>query len=205
MKRWIALLLLWWVTLGLAVHTARAERFFKQPLTGSVNQQVRLDNNKPAPIGSSAMNANVRHQPYMLVQGTIRLGDNSYDDWSSHSDGLGDEQTQPYWENTFNCTPQLCDGFNANYLILGTVTGVDTEAEHLATQSPNPYHASSARVLVDGHPVNLIQRNGERIELRLNNLSRGLHTLRIEPGWHIDSTGRRDLDDMAITGGIWLE
>lgn len=180
MTQFVGCLLAWWLVLGSAIAQ-------QAPLQGRVGEVVSLT-----------------PQTMAITQQTIRLGDNSYDDWSSGSEHLKEQHSpQPKREFPFYCSPAHCTGQQPLTLMLGNITGLDTLAEHTATQSPNPYHASPVKLWLNNQPIGKIYRNGVDHQIPLGPMPSGRHTLRIQTGWHIDSTGRQDWDDMAIAG-VWL-
>ncbi len=138
-----------------------------------------------------------------------RLGDGSYSQWSSGSGQFNQQAAESYQLHyTIVCPGPHCpSASNAPVtLTIGAMVGLDTVRAHQQERIANPYAASNFTVHLNGSPIGQIATNGiyQTITLPARLFTPGNHTLTLQTGWHWDTHGRQDWDDMALQG-IWLE
>ncbi len=139
-----------------------------------------------------------------------RLGDGSYSQWSAGS-GLFNQQAAESHQlhYTIICPgpqcPQAVTGKPLT-LTIGAIVGLDTVRAHQQDRIATPFTASAFTIHLNGKPLGDITTNGiyQTVSLPGGAFPPGTHTLTLQTGWHWDTHGRQDWDDMALQG-IWLE
>jgi hypothetical protein len=161
---------------------------------------------------SVTINQNIASRPIVLSiekSGTqdiiisaemFHLGDNNFSTASANSSEFKVRAIGPFYTKTFTMEPNTLS--KKNYLIIGSIIGVDTlMARSLRQNSIVNSFASPPEIYFNGQKIAEIQLNGDNQQIKLpNNLIHAgqLNEITIKTGKNLKQTAYIDYDDIEF-------
>lgn len=136
----------------------------------------------------------------VLDTGVIHIGDDSYAQTSANSGEFKAKSVGPFYTKTFKMSADALK--RENYLIIGSLIGLDTKLAHEMGQNRvvNSY-ASPTEIFFNGNKIAELQLNGDGQRVKLpNNLIRPDTTneITIKTGKNMMQTAYIDYDDIEV-------
>lgn len=130
----------------------------------------------------------------------LHLGDDNFSENSANSGEFKVKSIGPFYTKTFKMTADTLS--RINYLVIGSIIGVDTKmARSLGQNKVVHSYASPAEVFFNGNKISEIHLNGDGQRIKLpNNLIRPGNTneITIKTGKNLMQTAYVDYDDIEI-------
>jgi len=139
-------------------------------------------------------------QDIVLDTAAIHIGDDSYAQTSANSDEFKAKSVGPFYTKTFRMPADALK--HENYLVIGSLIGLDTKLAHEMGQNRvvNSY-ASPTEIFFNGNKISelLLNGDGQRIKLP-NNLIKpdAVNEITIKTGKNMMQTAYIDYDDIEI-------
>jgi len=130
----------------------------------------------------------------------LHLGDDNFSANSANSGEFKVKSIGPFYTKTFKMTADALT--RMNYLVIGSIIGVDTKMARSMGQNKVVHsYASPAEIFFNGNKISEIQLNGDGQRIKLpNNLIRpdNINEITIKAGKNLMQTAYIDYDDIEI-------
>ena len=163
-----------------------------RPYSITINEKIAAN---PIIIGIEKTNA----QDIIINSQMIHLGDDNFSDASANSSEFQIKSSGPYYSKTFQMTYDTLR--KKNYLVIGTIIGVDTLMARTMKQNSIVNSFSSPPVIYfNGQKIAEIQLNGDgqRVRLPNNLIKTGQNEITIRTGKNMQRTDYIDYDDIEF-------
>ena len=164
-----------------------------RPFSLTINEKIAA---RPIIIGIEKTNA----QDIVISTEMVHLGDDNFSEHSANSGEFRGRSVGPFYSKTFKI-----DQFNRNkpnYLVIGSIIGVDTlMARSMKQNSITNSFSSPPEVYFNGQKIAEIQINGDGQRIKIpNNLIRGgsMNEVTIKTGHNLQQTAYIDYDDIEL-------
>lgn len=163
-----------------------------RPFSLTINEQSA---SKPIIVGIEKSKA----QDIVISSEMFHLGDDNFSANSANSTEFKGKSIGPFFSKTFSLTNSALTG--TNYLIIGSIIGIDTLMARTMRQNKivNSF-ASAPEIYFNGRKIAEIQLNGDGQKVRLpNNLIKiGMNEITIRTGRNMKQTAYIDYDDIEF-------
>ncbi len=163
-----------------------------RPFSLTINERIAA---RPIVIGIEKSNI----QDVIISSEMFHLGDDNFSEHSANSSEFKGTSVGPFFTKTFKMTADASK--KKNYLVIGSIIGVDTlMARSLKQNSIVNSYASPPEVWFNGQKIAEIQVNGDGQKVRLpNNLIRtGANEITITTGRNMMQKAHIDYDDIEF-------
>lgn len=163
-----------------------------RPYSLTINERIASN---PIIIGIEKSNA----QDIVINTEMIHLGDDNFSDASANSSEFRSKAAGPYYSKMFQMGYDCLK--KKNYLVIGTIIGVDTlMARTMKQNSIVNSFSSPPEIYFNGQKIAEIQLNGDGQKVRLpNNLIKtGQNEITIRTGRNMQRTDYIDYDDIEF-------
>ena len=162
-----------------------------RPFSLTINEKIA---SRPIVIGIEKNNAH----DIVISTEMIHLGDDNFSEHSANSGEFKGHSVGPFYSKTF----QINSNSNNNYLIIGSIIGIDTlMARSMKQNSITNSFASPPEIYFNGKKIAEIQINGDGQKIKLpNNLIRqgSMNEVTIKTGHNLQQTAYIDYDDIEF-------
>ena len=139
-------------------------------------------------------------QDIVLDTDVIHIGDDNYAQTSANSGEFRVKSVGPFYTKTFKMSADSLK--RENYLVLGSVIGLDTKlAREMGQNKIVNSYASPTEIFFNGNKISELHLNGDGQRIRLpNNLIRpdNMNEITIKTGKNLMQTAYIDYDDIEI-------
>jgi hypothetical protein len=164
-----------------------------RPYSITINEQVA---NRPLILGIEKSNT----QDIVISTEMFHLGDDNFSSASANSTEFKGKSIGPFYSKTFTLAPSAFT--RANYLVIGSIIGIDTlMARSMGQNSIINSFASPPEVYFNGRKIAEIQLNGDGQRIKLPNslLKSGQQNeITIRTGHNLQQTAYIDYDDIEL-------
>ena len=175
---------------GISVLSVEKEGY--RPFSLTVNEKIAA-----RPIVISIEKSNV--QDIVIETEMFHLGDDNYSDASANSGEFKTTSKGPFFSKHFEMASDAKN--KRNYLVIGSIIGIDTLMARNMNQNKivNSY-SSAPEVYFNGQKIAEIQLNGDNQKIKLpNNLIMSNNEITIKTGRNLMQTAYTDYDDIELT------
>lgn len=154
-------------------------------------------NSQSAPIIVAIEKSNV--QDVVISSEMFHLGDNNFSEASANSSEFKAQSIGPFYTKTFLMGANTLN--KTNYLIIGSIIGIDTfMARSMKQNSITNSFASAPEIYFNGSKIAEIQLNGDgqRVKLPSNLIRNGNNEITIKTGRNLKQTAYIDYDDIEL-------
>ena len=138
-------------------------------------------------------------QDIIISSEMFHLGDDSFSVHSANSGEFKGKSIGPFFSKMFEMSPDIVS--KKNYLIIGSIIGIDTlMARSMKQNTISNSFASAPEVYFNGKKIAEIKLNGDNQRIKLpNNLIRtGMNEITIHTGRNMQQTAYIDYDDIEF-------
>ena len=163
-----------------------------RPYSITINERIAAN---PIVIGIEKSNV----QDIIINSEMIHLGDDNFSQASANSNEFKGTAAGPFYSKTFKMGYETIK--KKNYLVIGSIIGVDTlMARSMKQNSITNSYSSPPEIYFNGQKIAEIQLNGDGQKVRLpNNLIRtGLNEITIRTGKNMQRKDYIDYDDIEF-------
>ncbi|MBO6087953.1 carboxypeptidase regulatory-like domain-containing protein [bacterium] len=164
-----------------------------RPFSLTINEKIA---SKPIVIGIEKTNAH----DIVISTEMIHLGDDNFSQYSANSGEFKGHSSGPFYSKMFPIS-QNCVNKN-NYLIIGSIIGIDTlMARSMKQNNITNSFSSPPEIYLNGKKIAEIQINGDGQKIKLpNNLVRAgsMNEITIKTGHNLHQTAYIDYDDIEF-------
>lgn len=162
-----------------------------RPFSLTINEKIAA---RPIVIGIEKTNA----QDIVISTEMIHLGDDNFSQYSANSEEFKGRSVGPFYSKTF----QIGHNDKTNYLIIGSIIGIDTlMARSMKQNSITNSFSSPPEIYFNGQKIAEIQINGDGQKIKLpNRLIRpnSMNEVTIKTGHNLQQTAYIDYDDIEF-------
>jgi len=164
-----------------------------RPFSLTINDKIAA---KPMIIGIEKSNI----QDITIATELFHLGDNNYSDASANSSEFQAQPVGPKFTKKVNLSPNTKN--KTNYLVIGSIIGIDTLMARVMNQNKiTTSFSSPPEVYFNGEKIAEIQLNGDNQKIKLPNrlINAGMQNeIMIKTGRNLQQTAYIDYDDIEI-------
>lgn len=164
-----------------------------RPFSLTINEKLA---SQPLVLGIEKSNV----QDIVISTEMFHLGDDNFSEASANSGEFKGKSIGPFYSKTFMMTANAVS--KSNYLIIGSIIGVDTlMARTMKQNSIVNSFASPPEVYFNGKKIAEIQLNGDGQRIKLpNSLLRAgqMNEITIKTGYNLQQTAYIDYDDIEL-------
>lgn len=163
-----------------------------RPFSLTINEKIAA---RPIVIGIEKSNI----QDIVIATEMFHLGDNNFSNASANSNEFKADSVGPAYSKKFNMSVETKN--KKNYLVIGSIIGIDTLMARSINQNRilNSY-SSAPQVYFNGQKIAEIQINGDNQKIKLpNNIIKiGQNEVTIKTGKNLMQTAYIDYDDIEL-------
>lgn len=164
-----------------------------RPFSLTINDRVAA---RPMVIGIEKSDI----QDITIATELFHLGDNNYSNASANSSEFQAQPVGPKFTKRFNISPNAKG--KSNYLVIGSIIGIDTLMARAMNQNRiTTSFSSPPEVFFNGEKIAEIQLNGDNQKIKLPNrlINAGMQNeIMIKTGRNLQQTAYVDYDDIEI-------
>lgn len=163
-----------------------------RPFSITVNEKTAS-----APLILGIEKSNV--QDIIISSEMFHLGDDNFSSASANSDEFKGKSIGPFYTKTFSLTANTLK--ETNYLIIGSIIGIDTLlARSMRQNSIVNSFSSPPEVFLNGSKIAEIKLNGDgqKVKLPHNLIRNGENEITIKTGRNLKQTAYIDYDDIEL-------
>lgn len=163
-----------------------------RPFSLTINEQVA---SHPIVIGIEKTNA----QDIVISTEMIHLGDDNFSQYSANSGEFRGHSSGPFYSKMFPISQNNVN--KTNYLIIGSIIGIDTlMARSLKQNNITNSYSSPPEIYFNGQKIAEIQINGDGQKIKLPNrlIKSGMNEVTIKTGHNLQQTAYIDYDDIEF-------
>lgn len=164
-----------------------------RPFSLTINQRIA---SRPMVIGIEKSDL----QDIVIATDLFHLGDDNFSEASANSGEFKTVSAGPFFTKRFEMDPNARN--KKNYLVIGSIIGIDTIMARAMNQNriTNSY-ASAPEVYFNGQKIAEIQLNGDNQKIKLPNnliINGQLNEITIKTGRNLMQTAYTDYDDIEL-------
>ncbi len=163
-----------------------------RPFSLTINSKTAL-----APIVVGIEKSNV--QDIVISSEMFHLGDNNFSEASANSTEFKAQSIGPFYTKTFMMGANALNA--TNYLVIGSIIGIDTlMARSMKQNSITNSFSSAPEIYLNGSKIAEIRLNGDgqRIKLPSNLIRNGKNEITVKTGRNLKQTAYIDYDDIEL-------